>query len=54
MKWYLSLNIHQRINAKTCFYLACGVEFEKLAFLFSLRERIEMLYNKLKLEGFNI
>jgi hypothetical protein len=51
MEWYKSLDINTRINAKSCFELACGLKFEDLAFLFSFRERIDMLYNKLKLEN---
>jgi hypothetical protein len=54
IKWYKSLNVHMRINVKTCFVLLTGVEFESLAFLFSYGERIEILYNKLKIEGFDI
>lgn len=52
MNWYKSLDIHTRINAKAeAFELLCGFEFEKLACLFSLKERIEIMYNKLVLEG---
>ena len=51
MEWYKLLNIHQRINFKMCFELACGVKFEDLSFMFTLKERIDILYNKLVDEG---
>jgi len=54
MKWYKSLDIHARINAKECFVILCGVEFDKLSFLLTMRERIDLMYNKLKIEGFDV
>ena len=54
MEWYTSLDINTRINAKVCFELVTGTKFEDLAFLLSFRERIEIMYNKLKMEGFDI
>jgi hypothetical protein len=54
MEWYKTLNIHQKINLKAMSELIIGVEFSKLAFLFSFREIIDIVYNKLRLEGFDI
>lgn len=54
MNWYLTLDINKKINAKECFGLLCGIKFEQLASLFTFRERIEIMYQKLKLEGFNV
>ena len=54
MNWYKTLNIHMRINAKSCFELLTGVKFEDLAFMFSLKERMDIMENKLKMEGFDI
>lgn len=54
MNWYKTLSIHQKINAKNCFELVTGIEFGALSFLFSYKERIDMLYNKLLIEGFNV
>jgi hypothetical protein len=54
MKWYKSLNIHAKINAKNCFQLLTGTKFGDLSFLFSFEERINIMYNKLKIEGFEI
>lgn len=51
MEWYKTLDIHTRINVKECFYLACGIKFEDLAFLLSFRDRINILYEKLSHEG---
>ena len=51
MDWYKTLNIHERINMKEIFIIACGVSWSDLSFLFSMGERIEILYSKLvKLE----
>lgn len=54
MDWYKTLDIHTRINAKECFELLLGIKFEELSFLFSFRERFDIMYDKLKLEGFDI
>lgn len=54
MKWYLSLSINQKINAKECFALLTGIKFEDLSFMFSFSERIDIMYDKLKMEGFNV
>lgn len=54
MEWYSKLNINQKINAKECYYLLFNIRFGDLAFLFSFEERIDIMYNKLKFEGFNI
>ena len=54
MEWYKTLNIQTRINAKECFKLLCGVEFDKIGILLSFRQRIDLMYEKLKLEGFNV
>lgn len=54
MEWYKKLDIDTRINAKECFEILCGVSFEKLSALFSFSERIEIMYDKLKLEGFRV
>ena len=54
MKWYKSLSIDQKINAKECFELLCGMKFEQLSFLFSFAERIEIMHDKLVAEGFDV
>ena len=51
MDWYKSLDINTRINVKDCFKLLTGVRFEELSFMFSLKERIEIMHDKLKIEG---
>lgn len=44
-----------RINAKLCFKLACGVSYEDMGKLgFSFSDRMEILHNKLKMEGFDV
>lgn len=50
-KVYKTLTIHKKITVKETFVLLCGIRWEDLSFLFSIEERIEIYYNKLKLEG---
>lgn len=52
MNWYKTLDIHKKINAKECFVLLCGVDFSKIGVILSLRERINLMEEKLKIEGF--
>lgn len=54
MNWYKTLNIHARINAKVCFELLTGVKFEDLSFIFTLKERMDIMENKLKMERFEL
>jgi len=54
MEWYKNLDINQKINLKDCTLLLCGVEWEALSLLFNFRERVEIVYNKLKIEGFDL
>ena len=51
LHWYLSLDIHTRINLKECSELIVGFKFGALSFIFSFKERVEILYNKLIIEG---
>ncbi len=55
MKWYKTLTLHQRINLKGegC-QLITGMPFSFMTFMFGFRESIELIYDKLKREGFNI
>jgi hypothetical protein len=52
MKFYLSLPLHIRINLKgeIC-ELLCGIGFETLGKLFTFNERVQIIEDKLKLEG---
>lgn len=54
MKWYRSLDINTRINAKTYFKMLCGMRWEEAGKLFSMRERIGIMYDKLLKEGFAV
>jgi len=51
LKWYKSLTIHQRINLKDRTSSIIGVDFDTLNFMFSMRKRIDMIWNKLIMEG---
>lgn len=54
MKWYLSLTINQRINLKKMCVVICGLEYNFLISLFGLKNTIEIIYEKLKQEGFDV
>lgn len=54
MEWYRSLNGLQKIILKEECVGICGVPYNMLIRLFGMRGTIELLYEKLKLEGFNI
>ena len=54
IEWYKSLDSHQKINLKDIFILLCGIGWSEISFIIPLRERIEISYNKLKMEGFDV
>lgn len=54
MKWYKTLTVQQKINAKECFILLCGVSWSDIGIILNMRERLNIMEEKLKLEGFNI
>jgi hypothetical protein len=51
MKWYITLSIHQRIALKESCHLIVGISWDSLGKIFTMRERIEILYGKLQKEG---
>ena len=51
MNWYKTLSINQRLSLKELCPTIVGCTWEDLGLLFTIKERIEILYNKLKLEG---
>ena len=54
MEWYKSLNVNMKINAKECFILLTGMDWHHAGKLFSMRERINIMYDKLRIEGFAV
>jgi hypothetical protein len=54
MEWYKTLTLTQRINLKANVHLIIGFNWELLISLFTFSEAIEIVYNKLKLEGFKV
>ena len=54
LAWYKSLDLHTRINAKDCFKMLCGAEFSAINNILGPRLTIDVLYNKLKMEGFEV
>jgi hypothetical protein len=54
ISWYKSLSLNQKMALKEVSALICGMKWEDFNILFSPRERIEILHNKLMLEGFDV
>ena len=52
MEWYKSLNRKQKAGIREAFELSCGLSLNSALMLFSFSECIDILYNKLKIEGF--
>lgn len=50
LQWYKSLTLNQRFLLKEMSSAICGMKWEDFTILFSGKERIEILYNKLVLE----
>jgi hypothetical protein len=48
IKWYKALTLHQKIALKELSVTICGMKWEDFNILFSPRERIEILNNKLE------
>jgi hypothetical protein len=54
MNWYKTLTIQQRINMKDLSEIICGAKYSFLIKLFGFKDTIELLHQKLKIEGFNV
>lgn len=54
IEWYKKLSIEQKLALKECAVLLTGIKWEDYTILFTPRQRIEILYDKLKLEGFDV
>ena len=52
--WYKSLSINQKMGLKEVSVLICGMKWEDFNILFTPRERLEILHNKLIFEGFAV
>ena len=50
VEWYKSLSINQKINLKEMTILICGLDWQTFNCLFTPLERIQIIYNKLKIE----
>ena len=50
LEWYKKLTMQQRFLLKEMSGKICGMNWEDFTILFSPRERIEILYQKLRLE----
>jgi hypothetical protein len=49
--WYRQLNIHKKIFLKESFKLLCGMEFEEVRKILSLKQVITLYHRKLVKEG---
>lgn len=55
LNWYRELTPNQKVELKDCSELIGGIPWEGLTQLhFSFGDKIALLYNKLKLEGFDV
>ncbi len=54
VSWYKSLSLNQKMALKEISVLICGMKWEDFNILFSPRERLEILHNKLMMEGFDV
>ena len=54
VNWYKSLSFNQKIALKEVSSLICDMKWEEFNILFTPRERLEILHNKLIIEGFDI
>jgi hypothetical protein len=54
LEWYKSLSLSQKLGLKEYSRLICGIKWEDFTILFSPRQRIEMIHQKLKMEGFGV
>lgn len=54
VSWYKSLSLQQKMELKEVSALICGMKWEDFNILFTPRERLEILYNKLMMEGFDV
>ena len=46
IEWYNKFNIHQKINLKEYSILICGLDWTEFNILFTPRERIQILFEK--------
>ena len=54
VNWYKSLSFDQKIALKEVSALICDIKWEDFNKLFTPRERLEILHNKLMIEGFDV
>lgn len=54
MNWYKILGIHQKLALKELCFIICGMKQKQFNCLFTPREKIEILYEKLQLKEFDI
>lgn len=54
MNWYKSLDRKAKVHIRWAFEAACGISLNDALTLFTFSECMDLLYDKLKIEGFKI
>lgn len=54
MNWYKTLSVHQRINLIVVCEDIVGVPYTNLRVIFTKVQIINIIHNKLQLDGFNV
>ena len=54
MKWYKSLPKENKVNVRNAFELATGISLNNALKVFTFSQTMDILYNKLILDGFKI
>lgn len=54
MNWYKTLGIMQRINLKELAPDIIGQRFSDIVKLLGFRETVNVVYNKLRMEGYDV
>ncbi len=54
MNWYKTLTFDQRINIKDMCIDICGISYTNMIRVFGLRKTLDLIHEKLKMEGFDV
>lgn len=55
MNWYKKLSINQKINLKEIYHWICGITWEQMTMMgFTFKEKVDLVHEKLQLEGFEV
>jgi hypothetical protein len=54
MEWYITLTRKQKANIRCCFEACTGMTLNQALLLFTFSEYMDILVNKLRIEGFKV